>query len=114
MNLELIKDTERWIFSNYQEEKKVIGRVKLLEFVREGLEFILEDMPKDDQITYGTQYWKCEIVSDGGYYNKGYIKTFPIRYIKNIGVTYLDGFDDFEKEDIIIDKFIEIDGEEIY
>jgi len=112
MILEVNKEV--WIFWDYQEQTKVIGRVKLLEFIKDGLDFILEDMPRDEQVLYGTQYWKCEIISDGGYYPRSYIKTFPIRYIKSIGNITTDDYDDFEKEDIIIDKFIEIDGQEIY
>ena len=121
MNLE--QGMQRWIFSDYQYETKVIGKVKLLEFIREGLTFILEDMPKETQVVFGTQYWRCEILSDGGYYPKGYIKTFPIKYINNIGpITSKQQFDEDEditeeqylENQLIIDKFIEVDGEQIF
>ena len=121
MNLE--QGQERWIFSDYQYETKVIGKVKLLELIREGLTFILEDMPKETQVVFGTQYWKCEILSDGGYYPKGYVKTFPIKYINNIGpITSKQQFDEddditeeqYLENQLIIDKFIEVDGEQCY
>ena len=121
MNLE--QEMQRWIFSDYQYETKVIGKVKLLEFIREGLNFILDDMPKEKQIVYGTQYWKCEIISDGGYYPKGYVKTFPIKYINNIGpITSKEQIEDddeiteeeYLKTQIIVDKFIEFEDQSVF
>lgn len=121
MNLE--EGQERWIFSDYQTEKKLIGKVKLLELVKEGLTFILEDMPKEKQIVYGTQHWKCEIISSGSYYPLGSVGIFKIRYINNIGpitsdMDYNEDQELTEEEYLetqkIIDKFIEIDEEKCY
>lgn len=120
--MELNEGVERWIFSDYQTERKVIGKVKLLKFIKEGLTFILDDMPKERQVIYGTQYWQCEMISTGGYYPQGYVKTFPIKYITNIGP--MSSKEDVLEEDIseeeyldkqfIIDKFIEIDGTQAF
>lgn len=121
--MDLEKGQKRWIFSDYQYETKVIGQVKLLELIREGLTFILEDMPKEKQIVYGTQYWKCEVISDGGYYPKGWEIIKPIKYINNIGpITSREQFDEddditeeqYLENQLIIDKFIEVDGEQCY
>ena len=111
---------ERWIFRNYQEEKNVIGRVRLLEFIKEGLTFIPDEMSDIKQIIYGTQYWKCEILSDDSYYTKGTIKTFPIRYICHIGRMSSNqdevelSEEEYLKQYKVIDKFIEIDGQECF
>lgn len=105
----------RYIYSDYQEELEPLAKVKLLSLKREGLTFILDDMPKDKQIVYGTQYWECEILASK-YYTRGYIKTFPIRYIYKIGDVQAElGYkEDDESVYTIQDKFLEIDGEEIY
>lgn len=120
----LKEDLERWIFYDYQYETKPIGRVKLLKFIKEGLPFILDDMPKERQIIYGIQYWQCEVLSTGGYYPKGYIKIFPIKYITNVGPMTSNKDEEFFDNEIteeeylqtqrIIDKFIEIDGTEAF
>lgn len=121
MNLE--QGQERWIFSDYQTEKKLIGKVELLELVKEGLTFILEDMPKERQIVYGTQHWKCKIISSGSYYPINTIGVFKIRYVNNIGpITsreQIDEDDELTEEQyletqLIIDKFVETDGEQWY
>ncbi len=102
------------IFKDYQTETEVLGKVKLISLTRDGLSFILEDMTKEEQITYGTQHWLCEFIEDC-YYRKGYQKTFPIRYIQSIGLIPSTTQDDIEEENYtFIDKFIEIDGQEIY
>jgi len=108
------ENDERYIFKDYQTETDVLGKVKLLSLTREGLSFILEDMKKEEQITYGTQYWLCEFLSDC-YYRKGDIKTFPIRYILSVGTVPGTSIDDIEEDNYTItDKFLEIDGKEIY
>lgn len=107
------ENDELLIYKDYQTETQVLGKVKLISLNRDGLPFILEDMGKDTQIVYGTQYWLCEILEDC-YYRKGTQKTFPIRYISNIGFVPTTVPDEIEEEYKLIDKFIEIDGEEIY
>jgi len=86
------------LYEDYQEETKLIGKAKVLHEKGEGLTFILEDMPKDKQIVYGTKKLTCEIEEDCSY-PKGYIKTFNKRYIYNIGPTPTTMIDDFEKDD---------------
>ena len=45
------------LFKDYQTETEVLGKVKLISLTRDGLSFILEDMTKEEQITYGTHHW---------------------------------------------------------
>lgn len=105
---------EIFIFKDYETETDVLAKVKLLSLKREGLPFILEDMKKEEQIVYKAQYWECEIINSN-YYNKGYIKTFPIRCLLSVGSIPSTNVDDIQEENYtIIDKFLEIDGEEIF
>ncbi len=108
-------DDIRYIYSDYQEELEPLAKVKLLSLNREGLTFILDDMAKDKQIVYGTQYWQCEIIVSN-YYPRGYIKTFPIRYLYKIGDVQAElGYkEEDDSEYTIQDKFLKVDGEEIY
>ncbi len=111
------ENDEITIFKKYQTEESPIGKVRLISFVKDGLSFILDDDTKDSQITYGIQHWLCEFIEDC-YYNKGYQKTFPVRYVQHVGyVPTSNSNEDWEYEEQnykIVDKFLEVDGEQIY
>lgn len=109
------ENDEIFVFKDYQTEKEVIGKVRLLSLKGEGLPFIIEDMKKEEQIIYNYQKWLCEFVEDC-YYPKGYQKTLPIRYIESIGnnAKTTNQEEIVEENYTFVDKFLEIDGEEIF
>lgn len=106
------KEDIKYIFEDHQTETKVIAKVKLLSFNREGLPFILEES-KDNQIIYVPEYWSCEVL-ESNYFPKSYVKTFPIRTIQKNNNILTTANDDFEENYRIVDKFIQVNGEEIY
>lgn len=104
------------IYENYQEETKPFGKALILEEKAEGLTFILDEMPKEKQIVYGTKRFFCEIL-ESDVYPVGFKKTFNKRYIHTIGVLTsnideeeLDNSDYYTRPD----SFLEVDGEQIF
>lgn len=119
---------------DYQISSRFLAEVKLLEFYREGERFILDDKAPDNKlITYGTQYWRCEILKST-YYPVGMRKIFPFKYIYSQGVIspsnanqkhrdieenvdeYLDDSGSVKKYTIYTkqDRFLMFDGTELY
>lgn len=126
MEINEIKD----VYLNPQEETKYIATVKVLKYVKSGLPFINEEDVKEKEIVYNLEYWECEVVSSN-YYPKGYKRIFPIRCVYLKGILLTDKSDSMntnpELEEIEeqfsnelvedypkIDKFLTLDGEEIY
>jgi len=111
MNLGEIID----IYEDYQEETKPLGKALIIEEKPEGLTFILDEMPKERQIVYGTKRFLCEI-QESNYYP---IKTrgiFNKRFVHTIGVLTFNTFEDEDDESAypLLDNFIEIEGEQMY
>lgn len=115
--MQLEENQELWIFKDHQREETALAKVKLISFEKFGLPYILEDLPADRQVTYGTAYWRCEVVSTGSYYPVGCIRTFPIRVVLDNNVLQQEEIkeeeennEQYTKQDI----FYEVDGEQCF
>lgn len=103
------------IYEDYQEETKPLGKALIIEEKPEGLTFILDEMPKDKQIVYGTKRFLCE-VTESNHYPVGFRRIFNKRYIHTIGALTFNTFEDEDDESAypILDDFLRVDDTEMF
>lgn len=105
------------VYADYQTEKQIIGTARLTKFHSPGRTFILEEMmPEISQIVYNYEEWYVDWIGDTA------VRWSPdrpvkIRFLDTIGIA--NSTEDIEDEEELsprlpIDKFISVNGIEIY
>lgn len=104
------------IYKDYQNEKEPMGVAKLVQLTKIGYPFILEEQNEHQQETYSTQYWKVEWIEKISDTINPERNIYPIRILENIGLTMTSTTkDDTSNDDnLLLDKFLSVDGVEIY
>jgi hypothetical protein len=105
------------IFKNDQ-QKEMIGTAKLIQFVRDGRSFILEDAPTErSQIVYNYQVWEIEWLHNP---HKRATRPQKIYFIDSIGLSNSADEDDYEYERVKLDEdnfstevYALVDGERV-
>lgn len=97
------------IFKDYQNNTNSIGTAKLLRFVDRGLPFSLDDEGKS---IYNTECWEVDWVN---YTGTGFPRKLQnLRYRENNTSYKKEEDEEIINENSIQDRFLEIDGEQIY
>lgn len=108
------------IYSNYEEDLIPIYLVKVISAKKNKLPFILTDDLVNQQVTYDTYNIKGEVIQIFTSNNRlkiGQIGNFKKRYIYSVGLvntTMLNNTSEDFNYQIIKDKFISVENEEIY
>lgn len=114
------------IYQHWQYEFGKLGKAKLLEFKREGLYYILDELTEDglevpeaEQTVYSYNRWLVEIVelnSKGqSKYKVGQKILYNVPYVKYVGImTSRDPNAKLSTYRGQTDRFIEIDGKEVF
>ena len=94
------------IYENWETQDKIIGTARLVQLVRHGRSFILEDTyPESDQIVYNYDEYRVEDNMLDSWIER-------IRFIDSIGITNSADDEDYEVDDPKLpkDSFITING----
>jgi len=126
-----IGDTVK-VYLNWQEEKEFLGKALLLEKIKEGYTFILEDtyedpynidikykIPENQTQVYSFNRWRVEFLSlsllGKKYIKPKEIREYNIRYLDTIGLASSaihNDIDDHNK--LLVDKFLTVNGVEVF
>lgn len=99
------------IYDDWENGQNYIGTAKLVEFLRQGRSFILEDVyPETDQIVYNWQEWYVQFGDSAPVKRK-------IRYIDTHGIANSRDDEDYDSEidpKLSQDSFLMFDDKEIF
>lgn len=102
------------VYKDHQNNEDPIGVAKLIRKDRTGYPFILDEQNETIQETYVTEYWELEWVTKFVDTINPERKVFPIRKLYTIGLTTTSNSAESVEPDLLLDKFLTVDGKEIF
>ena len=96
------------IYIDYQNNKNLLGKAELVEYISTGLPFLIDDYPNAP--LFNTEKWIVKWIEKNSNVYSNNIHN--IRYNKIESEVEREEF--YDPPPVIFDKFLEIDGEEIY
>lgn len=107
------------IFADPQTEEILLGEAELISKIREGDTFILEENDETKTEVFLLEYWQINwtfLTPFGQTYVNKEKKVWPKRMLKNVGLSpsSYNISREFHKTSFITDKFIKINGIQVF
>lgn len=103
------------LYKDYQQNKDPLGVAELVQFVKTGYPFILEEEHESVQKTYVINYWKVKWLDKYVDTINPERETYPVRELATTGLTSTSKtLEEPEEPNLLVDKFLSVNGIEIY